>query len=300
MRRVVRRLPLEFRPNALALDPEGRRLAVNNYDPTTRSGEAAGRDPRPRNRPRAVRPAVAGRQRCNGLERRWAIAGDRRHTGDAHVYVWNVRRGALTSVLQGHTGYGLTVRFAHSGYLLATSSWDGTTRLWDGVSGEPLAMAPGNLRGWFAPDDRRLAFRVGGKVGVWDVAVAPECRTLHPGMLGNRSEATMNVGVMSADVSPDGRLIATGDGDGVRLWEADTGRELAHLKSGYSDTVLFHPDGESLITQRPVGPGSLADPARSRWRGRTHPDRSARVAVGEPVKGLGHCNAGCPIVERWH
>ena len=31
-RRVVRRLPLDFTPNYLALDPEGRRLAVNNAD----------------------------------------------------------------------------------------------------------------------------------------------------------------------------------------------------------------------------------------------------------------------------
>ena len=31
-RRVVRRLPLDFTPNDLALDPEGRRLAVNNTD----------------------------------------------------------------------------------------------------------------------------------------------------------------------------------------------------------------------------------------------------------------------------
>ena len=30
---MVRRLPLDFAPNYLALDPEGRRLAVNNADP---------------------------------------------------------------------------------------------------------------------------------------------------------------------------------------------------------------------------------------------------------------------------
>ena len=97
--------------------------------------------------------------------------------------------GRWPSMLQGHTGEIIGAQFAHSGYLLATSSWDGTTRLWDAASGEPLAMAPGSLHGSFAPDDRRLAFRCGGTIGVWDVAVAPECRTLHPGMLGNRSEA---------------------------------------------------------------------------------------------------------------
>ncbi len=49
-------------------------------------------------------------------------------------------------------------------------------------------------------------------------------------------------------MSPDGRLVATGDRDGVRLWEAGTGRELAHLKAGHCETVLFHPEGQRLIT----------------------------------------------------
>ena len=258
---------------SLALDPEGRRLAVNN-----RSGSAAA--------PRvAILELETGRvlfdwrsQVGNGAMA-WsadgqllAVGGD---GGDARVYVWNVRRGALASVLQGHTADIIGAQFAHSGYLLATSSWDGTTRLWDGVSGEPLAMAPGSLRGSFAPDDRRLAFIVGGKVGVWDVAVAPECRTLHPGMLGNRSETRDAAGVMAADVSPDGRLVATSDGDGVRLWEADTGRELAHLKAGFCDTVLFHPDGQSLISSSRWG--------LYRWPIRPDPDRGPdAIRVGPP------------------
>ena len=100
-----------------------------------------------------------------------AVGGEE---GDWRVYVWNVRRGALASVLQGHTNRVGNAQFAHSGYLLATSSWDGTTRLWDAASGEPLAVAPGDLRGSFAPDDCRLAFALGGKVGVWDVAAGEE------------------------------------------------------------------------------------------------------------------------------
>ncbi len=248
-RRVVRRLPLEFSANALALDPESRRLAVFNHDPDETTGAA----------PRVAildlesgRVLFEKRSQVGKGGMAWSADGQLLaiggHAGDTHVYVWDVGRGALTAMLQGHTGPVVTIRFAQSGYLLATSSWDGTTRLWDGVSGESLAMAPGGLRGSFSPDDRRLAFRVDNKVGVWEIDVAAECRTLHPGMLGNRSEATMNIGATSADVSPDGGLIATSHGDGVYLWESDTGRELAYLKSGQSDSVLFHPDGGSLIT----------------------------------------------------
>ncbi len=276
LRRVVRRLPLEFRPNALTLDPEGRRLAVTNFDP----------DESNRAKPRvAIIELETGRVLFDrgsqvgkgGLA--WSADGQLLatggHSGDTHVYVWDVGRGALTAMLQGHTGAVVTVQFAHSGYLLATSSWDGTTRLWDGVSGEPLAMAPGGLLGRFAPDDRRLAFRVGSRVGVWDIDVAPECRTLHPGMLGNRSEATMNVGITSADVSPDGELIATSDADGVRLWESDTGREQAHLKSGQIDSVLFHPDGGSLFTSGRWGV--------DHWPIRPDPDgAAAALSIGPP------------------
>jgi WD40 repeat protein len=272
-RRVVRRLPLNFTPNYLALDPEGRRLAVNNADSAA---------------PRVAileletgRVLFDWRSQVGTAALGWsadgqllAVGGE---DGDWHVYVWNVGRGALASVLQGHTNRINSAQFVHSGYLLATSSWDGTTRLWDGVSGEPLAMAPGNVSGSFAADDCRLAFIVGGKVGVWDVAVAPECRTLHPGMLGDRSEVRKGVGAGSeaADVSPDGRLVATSGGDGIRLWEAETGRELAHRKAGLCESVLFHPDGQRLISSGRWG--------LYRWPIRPDPDRGPdAIRVGPP------------------
>ncbi len=127
----------------------------------------------------------------------------------------------------------------------------------------------------FSPDGCRLAFVAGGKLGVWEVAAAPECRTLHPGMLGNRSEAQDATVVMSADVSPDGRLVATGDRDGVRLWEAGTGRELAHLKAGYCETVLFHPDGQRLISSSRWG--------LYRWPIRLDPEHGPdTICIGPP------------------
>ncbi len=234
-RRVVRRLPLDFTPSDFCLDREGRRLAVNSADPAA---------------PRVViiqletgqtlvdwkSQVGIGYLSFSADGRLLAVGGD---GDDNRVYVWNVPRGVLASVLPEAA----SPSFAHSGYLLATSG----ARLWDAASGEPLAIAPGGFLG-FSPDDHRLALQNAGKISVWDVALAPECRTLHPAMLGNRTETRDATALLSADVSPDGRLLATSDGDGVRLWELDTGRELAELKASPCHTVLFHPDGQSLIS----------------------------------------------------
>ena len=271
-RRVVRRLPLDFAPHELAIDPGGRRLAVNYNN--------------------AAAPRVAileletggvlseWRSQVGDTVLAWSADGQLLAVGNngsyPQVYVWNTRLGALASVLQGHTARVTDARFAHSGYLLATASWDGTTRLWDAASGEPLAIAPGSFRA-FAPDDRRLAYNLGGTFGVWDLATGAERRTLHPGMLGNRTEVrrTAAPNQLDADASADGRLVATADEEGVRLWEPDTGRELAHLRAGFTDTVLFHPDGRSLITSSKWG--------LYRWPIRHDPDRGPdAIRIGPP------------------
>jgi serine/threonine protein kinase/WD40 repeat protein/tetratricopeptide (TPR) repeat protein len=270
-RRVVRRLPLDFTPNSLVLDPAGRRLAVNNTDAAAprlaivelESGRVLAN----------WRSQVVTVAMCFSADGQLLAVGDDGHS--PRVQVWDVARGAPVSVLQGHTSKITGAQFAHAGHLLATSSSDGTTRLWNGASGEPLAMAPGNLCGSFAPDDRRLAFVMTGQVGVWEVALAQECRTLHPGPPGDRFEMGENTGVTAADVSPDGRLVATADGGGVHLWEADTGHELAQLKAGNCDTVLFHPGGQRLISSSSSGLYS--------WPIRPDSDRGPEaICIGPP------------------
>src|SRR5262249_35070183 len=58
-------------------------------------------------------------------------------------------------------------------------------------------------------------------------------------------------GFYHGDISPDGRLLALGMDDGVRLWNLHSGRELAMLP-GYSRSVFFNPvAGADSLTSRP-------------------------------------------------
>ncbi|HKS38221.1 MAG TPA: hypothetical protein VJW76_13575, partial [Verrucomicrobiae bacterium] len=69
----------------------------------------------------------------------------------------------------------------------------------------------------------------------------------------HRRKAGPTQGDGTADISPDGNLAAYFNGRGVRLWHTPTETELGLVPTRLIYTVLFAPDGESLITSGAPG-----------------------------------------------
>jgi WD40 repeat protein len=77
------------------------------------------------------------------------------------------------------------------------------------------------------------------------------------------------------DISPDGRLLALGMGDGLRLWELSSGRELAFVAGGRVRCVTFFPEGDGLLT---CGLDGLR-----RWPLRSDATRPGMLRLGPPL-----------------
>ena len=67
---------------------------------------------------------------------------------DRAISVYDVADGEEVALLQGHQSEGINVQFQPGGDLLASQSWDGTTRLWDPLRGRLLLTLTGGFMGW--------------------------------------------------------------------------------------------------------------------------------------------------------
>jgi serine/threonine protein kinase/WD40 repeat protein/Tfp pilus assembly protein PilF len=246
-RKEIKRTDQDWQPEKIAFAPDGRHLAFTSRQHEIRIVDVA--------TGKVLTPFSVPSQ-TSGIawsdDGRWLAAG----CDDTRIYVWNMVERRLQAVLEGHLALPIRLTFNHAGNLLASLSWDNTTRLWDPVSGRALVTSPG-LGLLFGPDDRRLAFRDVGpeglQLGIWEVADGKECRTLHHGANGNRSPWAGFMTIGGVDFSRDSRLLASAAGDGVRFWDMASGVNVAHLPDRPSSTVLFQPEGAHLLTHGTKG-----------------------------------------------
>jgi WD40 repeat protein len=142
-----------------------------------------------------------------------------------------------------------TACYSSDGTRIATTSWDGTARVWDAGSGEELASLEGHEMGvWgvtFSPDGTRIAtVSFDETARVWDAATGQELSVLK----GHQSL------VSEVAFSPDGTRIATEStlDRTVRVWDAATGEELVVLKGQRLHmNTPFSPDSTRIATGSP-------------------------------------------------
>lgn len=182
-------------------------------------------------------------------DEQYLATASRNYARPPTVRLWRLSTGEPLRSFRGHTYAVFGMAFSPDGTRLATASGDHTARIWEVATGREIrnlaahkngvgtvAFAEGGTRLIVAGDDPHIE--------IWDVG-------------SNEGEdVSLNTGLVNClCFSPDGKLLATGDGpwqldeDGtIRLWDLATQKEVRAFKSGAGPvfSLEFSPDGRSL------------------------------------------------------
>jgi serine/threonine protein kinase/WD40 repeat protein len=170
---------------------------------------------------------------------RLAVAGS-----DPRIQIWDVERRRQVASCDGHAQTVTELTFHPAGGLLASSSWEGVLRLWEPSTGRQVIQIPMQAQPAFSADGRWLgiAWLGGAQVQLLEVLPGVEYRTIVSSLGAGKGE------YYSGDISPDGRILALGMGDGLRLLDLGSGRELDHVPGSRVENVAFDADGTCLLT----------------------------------------------------
>jgi WD40 repeat protein len=189
------------------------------------------------------------------------------------IYLWDAAKGNEIGRLEGGKSTIRSVTFAPDGKTVACVNDEGDVKLWDVASGAFKRAFPGlaelkaqaarrykqgdlNLPGTmmdaiaFAPDASLIAVSGHGPIDVELPDRTYELRVFDPATgqlqwshIGRGDEAS------SLLFSPDGRMLARGGWNSVKLWDARTGEPLRTLspEKGTVFAIALTPDGRTLV-----------------------------------------------------
>jgi WD40 repeat protein/DNA-binding SARP family transcriptional activator len=175
--------------------------------------------------------------------------------GTARLYEIGAERSEITYTLAGVTTASgvIGVAFSPDGdHLLTGDDRITAATVWDvGPGGDAeVANLPGNANTWIHPAytaDGHLAIPTGsGAVTVWDTSTATEqTRLTYPEPSAVTADWADDVA--SVAISPDGTMLAAGDGNPARAWDLTTGNELfSKSPGGWLSKPAFSPDSTLL------------------------------------------------------
>jgi WD40 repeat protein len=174
---------------------------------------------------------------------------------DATARLWDVKTGMLLRTLRSEKGYVTIVAWSPEGKRLALASAEsGYVIVFDAVRGEHIKTVglgqPVAALGW-APDGLSVAY-VGSAtpVQIWELSAAKPSKTLDTS--GDVS--------YSFSWSPDGKTIAVGGANAIRVYEFESGN-VAQTIPGAAYAVAYSPDGATLASAASGGAVQLWEAA---------------------------------------
>jgi WD40 repeat protein/serine/threonine protein kinase len=233
---------------ALALSPDGKRIATTGIDKSLGDGQHRV----------MVWDAVSGTRTATlegyqeklFLDVAFGPDGNRIAAGgiDKTVRMWDVQTGTEIMRLQGHEARVGCVRFSPDGTRVFSGSHDGTIKIWDAGSGElrTTVQAGGTVRSLaLSPDGKRvLCGNFTDRVVEFDGSTGAEVRVF--------KDPAEQVAI--ATYSPDGKRIALGGVGGmIKIIDTATGAEIAAASGGgrlvdsMITSLAFSPDGSRVV-----------------------------------------------------
>ncbi|MGZ9223046.1 MAG: nSTAND1 domain-containing NTPase, partial [Anaerolineales bacterium] len=142
------------------------------------------------------------------------------------VKLWDATTSQELLTLMGHTDWIAGLAFSPDGKRLASTSLDGTVRIWSLTPGREMVTVSGPLADYgtrvvYNPNGQEFATNGGdGTATIWKAQTGQPRLTLK----GH------DVGVLNVAFSPDGTLFATGSLDATAIvWDTATGKKLLTL-----------------------------------------------------------------------
>jgi len=176
------------------------------------------------------------------------------YTADGAVAVWDLKTGKILRKMRqsGHSARPEMLAFSPDSNWLASASSDGEVLIWNAKTGEPMRILDraaylSDIR--FRPKSKELIGLGQDQIYVWNFESGELLRTIErKGFL------------FRLECHPDGKRVAVSEhqSDTTALLDIDSGKVL-HSFTGKGQSLMFHPDGKSLMALHPSGAVSIWD-----------------------------------------
>lgn len=177
---------------------------------------------------------------------------------DGHVRIWDLRSGIVVQTLEVGAVETTQLAFSPSGKRIAGGDWDGRVRVWNVDDGRMIARISGAGRTGglvFTDEDRLIGRGADDAPMVWNLETGGHANWEPPprwtGLPPGEDTKVDSDGVHQrndAAHDPVNNRVAEAYGDTLRVWDLQTGEELASRDTGHAAvrSVALSPDGSLL------------------------------------------------------